>query len=222
MSHAALRPDATAVLQEALRERVLVMDGGMGTMLQQHGLSEAEFRGERFADREGDVRGNNDLLSLTQPAIVKDLHRQYLDAGADIIETNTFNAQRISLADYGMEELAHEMNVAAARLAREAADEAMAADPSRPRYVLGAMGPTVRTASISPDVNDPGKRNITFNQLVEAYHEQASGLVEGGSVPLRQSGQAEHDDERQQPRLAGVGARAPVSASNSARIEQKC
>nr|WP_277451480.1 methionine synthase [Janibacter sp. DB-40] len=184
MSHAALRPDATAVLQEALRERVLVMDGGMGTMLQQQGLSEADFRGERFADRESDVRGNNDLLSLTQPAIVKDLHRQYLDAGADLIETNTFNAQRISLADYGMEELAHEMNVAAARLAREAADEAMAADPSRPRYVLGAMGPTVRTASISPDVNDPGKRNITFPQLVEAYHEQASGLVEGGADVL--------------------------------------
>ncbi|WP_084342605.1 methionine synthase [Janibacter corallicola] len=157
------------------------MDGAMGTMLQQLDLSEAEFRGERFADWPSDLKGNNDLLSLTQPDHVRAIHRRYLEAGADLIETNTFSAQRISLADYGMEELAHEINVAAARLARECADEAMAADPDRPRWVLGALGPTTRTASISPDVNDPGMRNITFSQLAEAYLEQARGLVEGGA-----------------------------------------
>ncbi len=181
MTTAQLRPDASDTLAEAMRHRVLVMDGAMGTMLQQLGLSEAEFRGERFADWERDVRGNNDLLALTQPDQVREIHRQYLEAGADLIETNTFSAQRISLADYGMEDLAHEINVAAARLAREAADEYTAADPLRPRYVMGALGPTTRTASISPDVNDPGRRNITFTQLVEAYLEQARGLVEGGA-----------------------------------------
>ena len=184
MTDTALRPDATPLLQEALRERVLIMDGGMGTMIQQEGLSEADFRGERFADWPSDVRGNNDLLCLTRPELVVDLHRQYLEAGADLVETNTFNAQRISLADYGMEELSREINVAAARLAREAADAVTATDPTRPRYVLGAMGPTVRTASISPDVNDPALRNVTFEQLVAAYHEQASGLVEGGADAL--------------------------------------
>lgn len=180
MTDTAIRPDATPVLEEALRERVLIMDGAMGTMIQRQGLSEEEFRGERFADWGSDLRGNNDLLVLTQPELITGLHREYLEAGADLIETNTFNAQRISMADYGMEDLAREMNVEAARLARAAADEYTAKDPSRPRWVMGALGPTNRTASISPDVNDPGKRNVTFDELVAAYLEQAEGLVEGG------------------------------------------
>lgn len=180
MTHTALRPDATDQLKELLRERILVMDGGMGTMIQSQRLSEADFRGERFADWESDLQGNNDLLVLTQPELITNLHREYLEAGAELIETNTFNAQRISMADYGMQDFAREMNVAAAQLARTAADEYTAKDPQRPRWVMGALGPTVRTASISPDVNDPGKRNVTFDQLVEAYHEQAQGLVEGG------------------------------------------
>ena len=184
MTDTALRPDATAQLQQTLGQRIMVMDGGMGTMIQREGLSEEEFRGERFADWPSDLRGNNDLLCLTRPELVVRLHTEYLEAGADFVETNTFNAQRVSLADYGMEEYAREINVAAARLARQAADEVTAADPSRPRYVLGALGPTVRTASISPDVNDPGKRNITFEQLVEAYLEQARGLLEGGADGL--------------------------------------
>ncbi len=184
MTDTALRPDATAHLQQTLRQRIMVMDGGMGTMIQREGLSEEEFRGDRFADWPSDLRGNNDLLCLTRPDLVVQLHTDYLEAGADLIETNTFNAQRVSLADYGMEDYAHEINVAAARLARQAADAVTAADPSRPRYVLGALGPTVRTASISPDVNDPGKRNITFEQLVEAYLEQARGLLEGGADGL--------------------------------------
>lgn len=180
MTDTALRPDATAILQEKLREQILMMDGGMGTMIQQQGLSEEEFRGDRFSDWPSDLRGNNDLLVLTQPDLIVRLHKDYLAAGADLIETNTFNAQRISMADYGMEELAYEMNVAAARLARTAADEVAAEDPARPRWVMGALGPTNRTASISPDVNDPGKRNVTFTELVDAYLEQARGLVDGG------------------------------------------
>ena len=180
MTDTALRPDATPQLEEALRERVLIMDGAMGTMIQRQGLSEEDFRGERFADWSSDLKGNNDLLVLTQPELITQLHREYLEAGADLIETNTFNAQRISMADYGMEELSREMNVAAARLARAAADEYTAKDPTRPRWVMGALGPTNRTASISPDVNDPAKRNITFDELVTAYLEQAEGLVEGG------------------------------------------
>ncbi|GAB3117131.1 methionine synthase [Janibacter alkaliphilus] len=179
-----LRPDATDRLTELLRERVLVLDGAMGTMIQQHGLSEADYRGERFSDWGQDVQGNNDLLVLTQPEIITDIHRAYLDAGADLVETNTFNAQRISMADYGMEELAYELNLEAARLARRAADEATEATPDKPRFVVGTLGPTNRTASISPDVNDPGKRNITFTELVDAYLEAARGLVEGGSDVL--------------------------------------
>ncbi len=178
------RPDATDALTAALRERVLVLDGAMGTMIQSHGLSEADYRGERFADHASDLQGNNDLLSLTQPGIIGDIHTAYLEAGADLIETNTFNAQRISLADYGMEDLAYEMNVAAASLARTAADAAITLTPQRPRWVLGAIGPTNRTASISPDVNDPGARNVTFEELVEAYLEQARGLVDGGADVL--------------------------------------
>nr|WP_156253321.1 methionine synthase [Pseudactinotalea terrae] len=180
MTSTFVRPDATDALAALLRERVLVLDGAMGTMIQQHGLGEADYRGDRFADWPSDVKGNNDLLVLTQPDIIKEIHRSYLDAGADLVETNTFNAQRISMADYGMEELALEMNVAAARLAREAADEAEAADGRR-RFVAGALGPTNRTASISPDVNDPGARNVSFDELVSAYLEQAGGLVDGGA-----------------------------------------
>ncbi|HEX5427424.1 MAG TPA: homocysteine S-methyltransferase family protein, partial [Pedococcus sp.] len=176
----ALQPDATDALTAALRDRILVMDGAMGTMIQREGLGEADYRGERFADWDGDLKGNNDLLSLTQPEVVKGIHAAYLDAGADLIETNTFNAQRISLADYGMQDLAYDINAAAARLAREAADEVTARTPDRPRWVLGALGPTTRTASISPDVNDPGKRNVSYDQLAEAYLEQARGLVDGG------------------------------------------
>ncbi len=178
------RPDATADLTAALRERVLVLDGAMGTMIQGHGLSEADYRGERFADHPSDVMGNNDLLSMTQPEIIGGIHRAYLEAGADLVETNTFNAQKISLADYGMEELSYEMNVAAASIARAEADAMTARTPDRPRWVLGAIGPTNRTGSISPDVNDPGARNVTFDELVEAYTEQARGLVDGGADVL--------------------------------------
>jgi 5-methyltetrahydrofolate--homocysteine methyltransferase len=174
-----IRPDATEALTAALRERILVMDGAMGTMVQRHGLSEEDFRGARFADWGQDVRGNSDMLSLTQPDVIRAIHREYLEAGADLVETNTFSAQRISQADYGMQDLAYELNVASARLAREACDAASTAD--RPRWVIGALGPTNTTASISPDVNDPGKRNITYDRLVEAYLEQAQGLVDGGA-----------------------------------------
>ncbi len=176
-----VRPDATAELSTAMRERILVMDGAMGTMIQRHGLSEDDYRAERFADWTQDLRGNSDLLSLTQPDIIRSIHREYLEAGADLVETNTFSAQRISQADYGMADLAYEMNFESARLARLECDAVTAQTPDRPRYVAGAIGPTNTTASISPDVNDPGKRNITFDQLVEAYLEQANGLVDGGA-----------------------------------------
>jgi 5-methyltetrahydrofolate--homocysteine methyltransferase len=174
------RPDATEALTALLQERILVIDGAMGTMIQGHGLDEAGYRGERFADWDSDVRGNSDLLSLSQPDIIRSIHREYLESGADIVATNTFSAQRISQADYGMEDLAYELNHQSARLAREAADAVTEADPSRPRYVAGGLGPTNRTASISPDVNDPGFRNTSFELLVEAYAEQAAGLVDGG------------------------------------------
>ncbi len=176
-----VRPDATEALTAALRERILVLDGAMGTMIQRHRLGESDYRGERFADWPSDLQGNNDLLSLTRPELVGAIHEEYLRVGADIVETNTFNAQRISLADYGMEDLAYEMNLVSARLARQACDAVTQETPDRPRYVAGALGPTNRTASISPDVNDPGKRNVTFDELVAAYLEQARGLVDGGA-----------------------------------------
>lgn len=175
------RPDATEALTRLLTERILVIDGAMGTMIQGHGLGEADYRGERFADWDSDVRGNSDLLSLTQPDIIRSIHREYLEAGADVVATNTFSAQRISQADYGMEDLAYELNLQSARLARQAADAVTQDDPTRPRFVAGGIGPTNRTASISPDVNDPGFRNTSFEQLVEAYAEQAAGLVDGGA-----------------------------------------
>ena len=165
-------------LHDLLRERILILDGAMGTMIQRHQLDELAFRGERFADWHSDLKGNNDLLSLTRPDIIRDIHLAYLDAGADILETNTFNANRISMADYGMEELSFEINVAAARLAREAVQSK--ATPEKPRFVAGVLGPTNRTCSLSPDVNDPGFRNIGFDALVSTYAESTRGLIEGG------------------------------------------
>jgi 5-methyltetrahydrofolate--homocysteine methyltransferase len=174
------RSERIADLHAAARERILIIDGAMGTMIQRYKLDEAAYRGARFKDWHRDIKGNNDLLVLTQPKIIQEIHEQYLAAGADIIETNTFNAQRISMADYGMEDISFEMNVAAARLARAAADKFEAAD-GKPRYVAGAVGPTNRTASISPDVNNPGYRNVLFDELRDAYAEQVRGLIEGGS-----------------------------------------
>ena len=168
-------------LHRLVRERILILDGGMGTMIQNLKLSEAEYRGARFADYHQDVAGNNDLLAITQPAMLKDIYKGYLDAGADIVETNTFNSTRVSMADYEMEDLVPELNRAAARLAREVADEYTADNPDKPRFVAGVLGPTSRTCSISPDVNDPGARNITFDELVENYMEALDGLVKGGS-----------------------------------------
>jgi 5-methyltetrahydrofolate--homocysteine methyltransferase len=179
-SQSAGRIDRLGRLEAILAERILVLDGAMGTMIQGHRLSEADYRGERFADWPVDLKGNNDLLSITQPDIIRTIHTEYLAAGADIIETNSFNSTAISMADYRMEGLAVELNQAAARLAREAADAFERADPGRPRYVAGVLGPTSRTASISPDVNDPGFRNVTFDQLVAAYTEATAALVEAG------------------------------------------
>ncbi len=164
---------------DAAQQRILILDGAMGTMIQRHTLEEEHFRGERFADWHSDLKGNNDLLSLTQPEIICDIHRAYLEAGADIIETNTFNSTTISQADYQMEAISREINVASAQLARKAADEF--STPERPRFVAGILGPTSRTASLSPDVNDPGARNVTFDELVEAYVESTEALIEGGS-----------------------------------------
>ncbi|MEW5972473.1 MAG: methionine synthase [Pseudomonadota bacterium] len=175
------RDQRLAALHAALRERIVILDGAMGTMIQRHKLDEAAYRGERFKDWGHDLKGNNDLLVLTQPAIIRGIHMAYLEAGAEILETNSFNATRIAMADYAMEELSYEINVAAARLAREAADEMTARTPDRPRFVAGVLGPTNRTASISPDVNDPGFRNTSFDQLVEAYVESTRGLIEGGA-----------------------------------------
>ncbi|RDV25099.1 5-methyltetrahydrofolate--homocysteine methyltransferase [Alteromonas aestuariivivens] len=168
-------------LNQAALQRILVLDGAMGTMIQRHKLDEAAYRGEQFANWHCDVKGNNDLLAITQPKIIYDIHCAYLEAGADIIETNTFNATTISMADYDMQAHSRDINLAAARLARKAADEFTRRTPEKPRYVAGVLGPTNRTASISPDVNDPGKRNVTFDQLVEAYVESCEALIEGGS-----------------------------------------
>ncbi len=171
-------------LLRLLRERIVILDGAMGTMIQTYKLEEAAYRGERFKDWHRDVKGNNDLLSLTRPQIIQEIHRQYFQAGADIIETNTFNSTRISMADYRMESLAHELNVAGARNARAAAEAVMAAEPGRVCFVAGALGPTNKTASISGDVNNPAARGVTYDQLVEAYYEQARALLEGGADVL--------------------------------------
>src|SRR5437899_1881395 len=164
-------------LLEALQQRILIIDGAMGTMIQRYKLDEAGYRGSQFAAHPRDLKGANDLLSLTQPHIIEEIHRAYLDAGADIIETNTFNAQAISMADYGLEPYVYDMNVAAARIARKAAD---AHSSGGPRFVAGSIGPTNRTSSLSPDVNNPAFRAVTFDDLVAAYYEQVRGLVEGG------------------------------------------
>jgi 5-methyltetrahydrofolate--homocysteine methyltransferase len=197
-----LHPDRVEALQRQLRERILVIDGAMGTMIQQYELQEADYRGTRFADGydghhttgdhahgEGcgcarDQRGNNDLLSLTRPEIIREIHTQYLEAGADLIETNTFNSTTISLEDYRLQHLARELNETGARLAREACDAMEAKDPSKPRFVIGVLGPTSRTASLSPDVNRPGFRAITFDELGVAYREAAEGLIDGGADVL--------------------------------------
>lgn len=171
----------TDLLNSLLTRRILILDGAMGTMIQSYSLGEADYRGERFADFAHDVKGNNDLLCLTQPQIIKEIHAEYLAAGADILETNSFNATSISMADYHMEHLVSELNFAAARLAREAADEATGLDPDKPRFVAGVLGPTSRTASLSPEVNDPGFRNVSFDQLRLAYLEAIDGLVKGGA-----------------------------------------
>ncbi len=174
-----IRPDCTEELTAALRQRIMVIDGAMGTAIQRDRPDEAGYRGERFADWPSDLVGNNDLLNLTQPQIIEAIHREYLEVGADILETNTFNATAISLSDYGMAELSYELNYTGAALARAACDEFSTGD--KPRYVAGVLGPTTRTASISPDVNDPGTRNVTYDQLVAAYLEAANGLVDGGA-----------------------------------------
>ncbi len=195
-----LHPGRVDALQAALRERILVMDGAMGTMIQRHGLQEADYRGERFAQGfdalfapqdhahgagcgcdSHDQRGNNDLLTLTRPDIIRDIHVAYLDAGADLIETNTFNSTAVSLADYHLQHLVRELNMEGAALARAACDSAQARTPSRPRFTVGVLGPTSRTASLSPDVNRPGFRATSFDALASTYREAASGLIDGGS-----------------------------------------
>jgi len=175
-------------IKDLLNERIVIIDGAMGTMIQRHQLTEADYRGERFKDWPTDIKGNNDLLSLTQPQIIKEIHKAYLAAGADIIETNTFNAQRVSLADYHMEELAYEINLAAAKLARQSVEEYSEFNKSEirnpksetPRFVAGAIGPMNKTLSLSPDVNNPGYRALSFDEAVNAYYEQVKGLVEEG------------------------------------------
>ncbi|MCE1242155.1 methionine synthase [Oryzomicrobium sp.] len=177
----ALQPDRTAELTALMQQRILVLDGAMGTMIQRHSLGEADYRGERFRDHPKDLKGNNDLLLLTKPEVIRGIHAEYLAAGADILETNTFNATSLSQADYGLEAIVYELNVAGARLARQVADEFTAQNPAKPRFVAGVVGPTSRTASISPDVNDPGYRNVTFDELVESYTEAVRGLTDGGA-----------------------------------------
>ncbi|MBK9668740.1 MAG: homocysteine S-methyltransferase family protein [Thermomonas sp.] len=198
-----MHPARVAALEDALARRILVIDGAMGTMIQRHELQEADYRGERFAEgydalfaAEGhahgpgcgceahDQRGNNDLLTLTRPDIIRGIHAAYLEAGADLVETNTFNSTSVSLADYRLQHLVRELNREGAALARSACDEAEARDPSKPRFVIGVLGPTSRTASLSPDVNRPGFRATSFDELAEAYREAARGLVEGGSDVL--------------------------------------
>lgn len=167
-------------IREILNQRIMIIDGAMGTMIQTYHLSEEQYRGDRFKSIEQLVKGNNDLLCITQPDIILAIHKQFLDAGADIIETNTFNAQVISMEDYKMTELVDEINIEAAKIARKAADEYTAKDPSKPRFVAGAVGPTNRTASLSPDVNNPGYRAVTFQDLVDAYSQQMKALIKGG------------------------------------------
>ena len=168
-------------IRQLAKERILVIDGAMGSLIQQYKLTEKDFRGERFMDCHRDIQGNNDILSITRPDVIEAIHRAYLEAGADIIETNTFSGTSIAQADYELESAVYDINFESAKVARKVADEFTAANPSKPRYVAGAIGPTNRTASMSPDVNNPGYRAVTFDDLVDAYYEQMRGLVEGGS-----------------------------------------
>lgn len=174
-------PERVERMFDALDDRILLLDGAMGTMIQGEKLEEDDFRGERFADHEDDLKGNNDLLTITRPDLIKKIHKAFMAVGCDLVETNTFNANRISQADYSLEEVSEEINFEAARLAREACDEIEAETPEKPRFVVGTIGPTNRTASISPDVSSPGYRNITFDDLVGAYTEAVRGLLEGGA-----------------------------------------
>jgi 5-methyltetrahydrofolate--homocysteine methyltransferase len=167
-------------IQEAIKNRILVLDGAMGTMLQRYNFSEEDFRGERFKDFPYSLKGNNDLLSLTQPQAIKDIHAQYFEAGADIVETNTFSGTTIGMADYHLEDIVYELNFQSAKIAREVADEFTARNPEKPRFVAGSIGPTNRTASMSPDVNDPGYRAVTFDDLRIAYKQQVEALLDGG------------------------------------------
>src|SRR5688572_3472873 len=167
-------------IEDILRERILVLDGAMGTMIQRHKLEEEDFRGERLKDHPHPLKGNNDLLSITRPDIIKDIHRQYFEAGSDIIETNTFGSTWVAQADYHLESMVYEINYEAAKIAKEVAQEFTAKEPDKPRFVAGSMGPTTKLASMSPDVNNPGYRAITFDQLVNAFKEQAKGLIDGG------------------------------------------
>ena len=167
-------------LKSILKDRILILDGAMGTMLQNYAFQEEDFRGKRFADYPVSLQGNNDLLSLTQPQAIKEIHSKYFEAGADIVETNTFSSTSIAMADYQMENLVYELNYESAKLAKEVSDSFTAKEPQKPRFVAGSIGPTNKTASLSPDVNDPGFRAITFDQLVEAYSEQTEALLDGG------------------------------------------
>ena len=171
-------------IEKTLKDKILVLDGAMGTMLQEYKFTEEDFRTERFKEHPCPLQGNNDLLSLTQPEAIKEIHRKYFEAGADIVETNTFSSTSIGMSDYQMESLVYELNYESARLAEEVAEEFTKQNPNKPRFVAGSIGPTNRTASMSPDVNDPGYRAVTFDDLVEAYSEQVQGLVEGGSDVL--------------------------------------
>jgi len=173
--------DRSSELSSLAQRRILILDGAMGTMIQRYGLTEADYRGSRFADWPSDLKGNNDLLLLTKPEVIREIHAQYLDAGADILETNTFNANSVSMADYGMEALVYELNYEGAKLARQVADEFSARNPDKPRFVAGVLGPTSRTLSLSPDVNDPGFRNISWDELVATYYQATDGLVQGGA-----------------------------------------
>lgn len=173
-------PQGKSRLEEEAAKRILILDGAMGTMIQAYKFEEEDYRGTRFKDYPSDLKGNNDLLSLTQPVVIKEIHAKYFEAGADIVETNTFNGTRISMADYDMEDLVPELNEVSARLAREVADVFTEKEPEKPRFVIGSMGPTNKTASISPDVNNPGYRAIDFDTLVTNYKEQAHALIKGG------------------------------------------
>ena len=174
----------TETLRKLLKDRVLLLDGAMGSLIQEYKLSEEDYRGEKFKDSKIDLKGNNDLLSISRPDVIQEIHEDYLEAGADLIETNTFNANSISQADYGLESACYEMNIESARIARKATDKYTGKTPDKPRFVVGSLGPTNKTASMSPDVNDPGYRAVSYDEIVKSYAEQTRGLVDGGADVL--------------------------------------